>query len=141
MTTRPALIRDTSNIYAAAELVSHSRASDLMVVDASDRFVGVLSEGDILRRALPDLGKILDEGGSLIDAFDIFVDNGRVLSELSIRSLVISDPMTIGPNDHIARAASALVDRQIRLLPVTEGERLVGTVSRADVCRALVGGL
>jgi len=112
-----------------------------MVVDAADDFVGVLSEGDILRKAMPDIGKILDEGGSLVDAFGIFVDQGRVLSDMPISSLIIEDPLTIGPDDHIARAAAVLVDRQIRLLPVIEGGKLVGTVSRADICRALVGRL
>jgi len=141
MTTRPALIRDDSNILAAAEVVSHTQVSDLMVVDSADSFVGVLSEGDILRKALPDIGTILDEGGSLNDAFDIFVSKGQALSDLPIRSLIIDEPLTIGPQDHIGRAAAVLVDRQIRLLPVVEHGKLLGTLSRADICRALVGSL
>ena len=45
------------------------------------------------------------------------------------------------PDDHIARAATVLLDKQIRLLPVVKDGKLVGTVSRADLCRAIVGTL
>ncbi len=141
MTVRTARIRHNSNLQHAAELVAMSNVSDLMVVDDDDGFCGVLSEGDILRTALPDIDQILDEGGSLGDAFRIFVDKGRALSDLPITSLVIDEPLIVDPDDHVARAATVLLDRQIRLLPVVKDGTLVGTVSRADLCRAIVGTL
>jgi predicted transcriptional regulator len=141
MTVRTARIRHDSNIHHAAEIVALSGVSDLMVVDDNDIFCGVLSEGDILRTALPDIDEILEEGGTLDDAFEIFMRKGRELSELPIDPLVIEEPIIVGPEDHIAKAATVLLDRQIRLLPVVEDGKLVGTVSRADICRAVVGTL
>jgi predicted transcriptional regulator len=141
MTVRTARIRHDSNIQHAAEIVALSKVSDLMVVDDQDNFRGVLSEGDILRTALPDIDEILEEGGSLDDAFDIFLRKGRELSDLPIAPLIIEDPIMVAPDDHVAKAATALLDRQIRLLPVVQGNKLVGTISRADVCRAIVGTL
>ena len=47
-----------------------------MVIDASGRFAGVLSEGDILRVALPDIDEIIEAGGSLDRAFERFVSKG-----------------------------------------------------------------
>jgi len=141
MTVRTARIRHDSNIQHAAEIVALSRVSDLMVVDDQDNFRGVLSEGDILRTALPDIDEILEEGGSLDDAFEIFLRKGRELSELPIAPLIIEDPIIVSPDDHVAKAATALLDKQIRLLPVVQDSKLVGTISRADVCRAVVGTL
>jgi len=141
MTVRTARIRHDSNIQHAAEIVALSRVSDLMVVDDQDNFRGVLSEGDILRTALPDIDEILEEGGSLDDAFEIFLRKGRELSELPIAPLIIEDPIIVAPDDHVAKAATALLDKQIRLLPVVQDSKLVGTISRADVCRAVVGTL
>lgn len=142
MTVRTARIRHNSNIQHAAEMVALSGVSDLMVIDESDNFKGVLSEGDILRSALPDIDEILEEGGSLDDAFEIFVRKGHELSNLPIAPLIIEEPIKVAPNDHVAKAATVLLDKQIRLLPVVDSDgKLVGTVSRADVCRAVVGTL
>jgi len=141
MRVRTARIRQDSDIHHAAEIVSLSGVSDLMVVDDEDNFIGVLSEGDILRTALPDIGEILDEGGTLDDAFQIFMEKGKLLAELPIAPLIIREPIVVDPDNHVAQAATILVDKQIRLLPVVKEGKLVGTVSRADVCRAVVGTL
>ena len=139
MTVRMARIRHNSSIQHAAEIVALSRVSDLMVIDDDDNFRGVLSEGDILRTALPDIDEILEEGGSLDDAFDIFLSKGRELSDLPITPLVIEEPIIVAPDDHVAKVATVLLNKQIRLLPVVEAGKLIGTISRADICRAIVG--
>jgi predicted transcriptional regulator len=141
MTVRAARIRHNSNIQHAAEIVAQSGISDLMVVDDDETFCGVLSEGDILRSALPDVDEILDEGGTLDDAFEIFMRKGKELSDLPITPLIIEEPLIVDPDDHVAKAATVLLNRQIRLLPVVKGSKLMGTISRSDVCRAIVGAL
>ena len=141
MRVRTARIRQDSDIRHAAEIVALSGVSDLMVVDDDDKFIGVISEGDILRTALPDIDEILDEGGTLEDAFQIFLDKGKQLAELPITPLIIREPIVLDPENHVAQAATILVDKHIRLLPVVRDNKLVGTISRADVCRAVVGTL
>lgn len=141
MTNRPARIRDNADVYRAAEIVGFSRVSDLMVVDDNDNFIGVLSEGDILRAALPDIDEIFKEGGSLDTAYNIFMNKGRNLADLPISPLVIKEPIVVDPDDHIAKATTVLLDRHIGVLPVVKNGQLVGTISRADVCRAVVGTL
>jgi CBS domain-containing protein len=141
MTTQAVRIRHSASLHHAAEIVALSGVGDLMVVDDQSNFVGVLSEGDILRNALPDFEEILEEGGTLYDAFQLFMRKGRELSDRPITPLVIREPLTVHPNDHVAKAATVLINRQIRRLPVVEEGRLVGTVSRANICQAVVGTL
>jgi CBS domain-containing protein len=141
MTNRVARIREETSVFQAAETVALAGSSDLMVVDETGRFVGVLSEGDILRAALPDIDEILEAGGSLDAAFARFLEKGSDLARLPIAPLIIRDPIVLDPEDHVAKAAVALVDRGIRLLPVVRDGRLLGVVTRADVCNAVTGGL
>jgi predicted transcriptional regulator len=141
MTPHTARIRYNANLHEAAETVAMSGVSDLMVVDEQNNFVGVLSEGDILRGALPDIDEILGEGGSLETAFDIFLSKGRNLGELPIAPLVIQEPIVVDPDDHVAKATTVLIDKQIRILPVVRDGRIVGTISRSDICRAVVGAI
>lgn len=138
MTTSPAQIDMGADLREAALLVALTRVGDLMVLDGAV-LVGVLSEGDILRAALPELAEILAQGGSLDDGFAAFLAKGRGLAGRPIAPLVIREPITLRPDDHVAAAATILLTRQVQRLPVVDGDRLVGIVSRADLCRAVVG--
>ena len=139
MATRTIRIQHDANMYRAAEVVALSRVSDLMVVGEDDKFIGVLSEGDILRAALPDTNEIVAEGGSLDTAFGIFLKKGKNLSELPILPFVITEPIVLDPQDHVAKATTVMIDLNIRLLPVVKDGKLIGTISRADICQAVVG--
>jgi CBS domain-containing protein len=139
MDTEVAWIGHGANLRDAAEIVAASGVGDLMVLDEAGSFVGVLSEGDILRNALPDFDEILAAGGTLYSAYQHFVRKSRELSDRPITPLVIVDPLVMDPTDHVAEAATLMIERQIRRLPVVEDGRLVGTVSRANICQAVVG--
>jgi CBS domain-containing protein len=139
MTPNPARIRSNATLNQAAELVAMSRVTDLMVVDEQNNFVGVLSEVAILQAALPDINQILGEGGSVDTAFEVFLNKGRNLATMPITPLINEEPIVVTGKDHIGKATVVLLDKQIPLLPVINDGQLVGTVSRADVCRAVVG--
>ncbi len=131
-----------SNMQRAAEIVSLTGASDLMVVDDQNSFVGVLSEGDLIRAVLPRFEEIMSTSGTLGEALEVFVDKGKTLAVQTIDDLVIRSPLVMRPDDKILKAASFMISKQIRRLPVVDAAgKLVGTVSRADVCRAVLSGL
>ena len=139
MNTAPATISEDADVQRAVELVASGVANDLMVLDAAGRFVGLVAEGDILRRALPQREEVLAAGGTVEDGYRLFLRRGLELSGESIKPLVIRRPVLVSPDDHIAKIATIFVDRHMRTLAVIEEDRLVGSVSRADVCRGLVG--
>lgn len=139
MTVRATHIHENANLHRAAEIVALSGVGDLMVVNDGRRFVGVLSVGDILRAAMPDVEEIMKEGGSLNQAFQLFLRKASELSYKPIKPLIIREPITVDPDDHVAKVATVLLEKNIGLLPVVKDGRLVGTVSRADICEAVVG--
>lgn len=141
MTVRATRIHENANLHRAAEIVALSGISDLMVVDDDRRFVGVLSVGDILRAAMPDMEEIMKEGGSLNQAFQLFLRKASELSYKPIKPLIIREPITVDPDDHVAKVATVLLEKNIGLLPVVKEDRLVGTVSRTDICEAVIGVL
>ena len=71
--------------------------------------------------------------------FSIFLQKGKELAKLPILPFVITEPIVLDPQDHVAKAATVMIDRNIRLLPVIKDGKLVGSISRADVCQAVVG--
>jgi CBS domain-containing protein len=97
-------------LHLAAELMLHHRHSALPVVDAVGGLVGIVSEADILGD--PHAGRGTH---ALV---------GRVMTR---------DPVTIGVGATAGEARALVADRGLRLVPVVEGTRLAGVVSRSDL--------
>jgi len=132
-----------STIQEAAEILSHTWASDLMVLDDGGCFVGVLSEGDLIRAAMPRFDELIGidaMGSPMIESFNVFLEQGAALASHPIDELVIRKPLTFSPSDDALKAAAAMVSKQIRRLPVIEDGRLVGVVSRSDLALAVLHG-
>jgi CBS domain-containing protein len=51
------------------------------------------------------------------------------------RDVMTEDVLTIGPDEDVETLAELMVKKRINLVPVIEGGRLAGVVSRADVIR------
>ena len=139
MNNKPTHIVNTSTFRQAASLVSDLQVSDLMVVDDDGMFIGVLSEGDLIRSTLPGYDDLMRDGTSLKGAWKVFLEKGRELADKSIHELVISAPVTFSSGDELLKAASTMINKQIRVLPVIDDGKLVGTISRGDLCKAVLG--
>ena len=135
MNAEPATILASATMAEAATVFSDTQISDLVAIDHAGELVGVLAEGDLLRAVFPKFDQIIQVGGSIVEAFRMFLDNGRDLADRPVGPLIIRDPITVGPGDQLLKVATVMVSEQIRRVPVVEGSRLVGSVSRADVCR------
>lgn len=141
MTNRVPRVRPDSSLQQAAEVVAISGASDLMIVNDDGELVGVISAGDILRACLPKIDDILAEGGSLEQAFALVLKNGRELSNQPIAPFLITEPITLDADDHVAKVAVTMVQTNIHSLPVVKNRRLLGLVTRGTILETVVGNL
>jgi CBS domain-containing protein len=128
-------------VVEAIALMLDNHVSGLPVIDEVGQLVGILTEGDLLRRGetgterhRPRWVEILMGPGRL--ASEYVRTHGRKVEEIMTRELVSVDPET--PLDQIVELMER---RRIKRVPVLEGEKLVGIVSRADFLRALARGL
>ena len=138
MDVKAARVVETATLKTAAELLVLTQASDLVVIDPEGNFVGVVSEGDLIRAVMPDFAEVVAAGGSLSEAFQIFLRAGQGLASEPIKRLIITDPIVIHPDDELLHAATVMTAKMIRRLPVVADGKFVGTVSRADICWALL---
>ena len=90
-----------------------------------------------MRAALPSLSDAMSGGGSLATGYDLIEEKAQEIAGNPIDAIVIRDPITLSPNDPVHKAAALMSAKQIRRLPVVDGGKLVGTVARADICRAV----
>jgi predicted transcriptional regulator len=131
-------ILNTATMAQAADLAAVSNASGLFVVDQENTFIGVLSEGDMMGKVLPEMSEVFAEGGGLRGSYDIFSEKGAKLGGESIDRHLIGDPITLDPDDELLKAAATMAMKKMRRLPVVKNGKLVGTISRGDICKAVL---
>ena len=61
------------------------------------------------------------------------------LGRTKVDAAMTTEVVTVGPNDDVVRAAHVLIDKQLSALPVVEGGRLLGMISRTDLLKLFVG--
>jgi CBS domain-containing protein len=127
---------DTS-IVEAANIMLKRHVSGLTVVDVTGKLVGVVSEGDFIRRSEIGTGRqrgrwlrfILGPGKS---ASDFVHEHGRKVSEVMTAS-----PVTITEDTALAEIVDLMERKNVKRLPVVRGDTIVGIVSRANLLQAV----
>jgi CBS domain-containing protein len=138
MSRKVITVRPDTPAPEIARLLVENRISGVPVVDANDRVLGIVSEGDLIRRLEDtDDGRRRSWWLELLAsperrAEDYVRAHGRLARD--IMTDVVS---TIDEQATLAEAARLLEEKHIKRLPVVRDGRLVGLVSRADLLRAL----
>lgn len=140
MNRQPVKIGPAATVTEAVALLGQSQCSDLMVVGDDERFLGVLSEGDLIRACLPRKGEVAQQADLREAALEIFCRKAADLRDRTIAEYILSPQQIVklAPNSALLDAAGVMVNKQIRRLPVVDGDKLVGAVSRADLLLGLL---
>ena len=137
MTKPVTTIEPDATIVEAANVMLRQHISGLPVVDAAGTLVGIVSQGDFLRRSEIGTGRrrgrwlkfLLGSGRSAIE----FVhEHGRKISEIMSPS-----PVTVTEDTLLEDIADLMEKRNIKRLPVVRGDKLVGIVTRTNLLRAV----
>lgn len=120
-----------------AKLLTERQISAVPVVGPDERVIGIVSEGDLMRRL-----EHADErhrswwlklfGDAPGDAADFVKSHGRRAADVMTR-----DVATVGAGTPLHEIAALLEERRIKRVPVVDDGRLVGIVSRANLLHGL----
>lgn len=121
----------------AVRLMVANRISGLPVVDAAGGVVGILSEGDLLRRTELGteartstwIGWLAGQGRA---AREYVREHARKVGEVMTAPVI-----TVTPQTALAEVVALMESRRIKRAPVVQNGRLVGMLTRADLVRAL----
>lgn len=123
---------ETSLKDVAAMLVEHG-ISGMPVCDPEGRVLGVVSEADIVVKAGGGLGRSSGLLGRLANRRE---NEGRKANARTAGEAMTAPAITVGPLSSTYGAARLMVEHAVNRLPVVQGEKLVGIVTRADLVRA-----
>lgn len=130
-------VEPAAPLVQAVRLMIENRISGLPVLDAGGRAVGILTEGDLLRRV--ETGT----AGKPAGRFAVLFMPGRLAGEyVQTHTRRVADVMTpevisVEETTSLEQVVETMRRQRIRRVPVTRGGVVVGIVSRADMLRAL----
>ncbi len=134
-------VRPETLLHQAARLMVDKKISGLPVVDADGRPIGVLTEGDLLRRV--ETGTEGKAPGWLSIVFGPGRLAGRYVRTHARRvsEVMTPEPACVAEKASLDEVVTLMQRKRIKRVPVVSGNRLVGIVSRADLVRVLADAL
>ncbi|RLE31006.1 histidine kinase [Candidatus Acetothermia bacterium] len=119
-------------------LMEQSGLSSLPVLDDEGVLVGVISEKDLIRAALPGYLEMLHSASFLPNLNQL----SRRLKEMAgepVSKYMHSDVISVHPDDEDLQIADTLIRHELKQVPVVDGEgHLVGVIRRIDLLYHLV---
>jgi CBS domain-containing protein len=115
MTVRVVSVQPDESVQVAINRMLEENVGAVAVCEGQ-RLVGIFTERDVLRLA----------------------GDGSAFGELKMGDVMTRRVLTLTPDVDIAEAAKLMQQKQIRHVPVVEGENLLGMVGIRDVLGALV---
>lgn len=111
MTAHPTSVEQSQSIVEAARLMRDENVGSLPVMEEG-RLLGMITDRDIVIR---------------------LVAEGRDVGAASVGDAHSGVPVSVEPENDLDVALALMARHQVRRLPVTEGDRLVGILAQADV--------
>ena len=140
MTRGVQTVTPETSINEVARLIWEHKIGSLPVVE-NGQVVGMVTDYDLITRETEYDAPVFF---SFLEAYFRVPGTGdeeqlRRILAISARELMSSPAITIGPDDTVQDAATAMYEKRLNALPVVDQDGvLVGIVSRADIVRLMV---
>ncbi len=138
MTRNVISIDPDSTVLQAARLMLQHRVRGLPVIDKSENLVGVLSEGDFLRRQETRTERKRSRW------LEFLMGPGSVASEYThshgnkVSEVMSTELQTVDENAGLEDIVELMERHRIKRVPVMCGSEVVGIVTRSNLMRAMV---
>lgn len=119
----------------AIKLFAESGISGVPVVEG-ERLVGIITEGDLIfQDAEVKAPGFLDILGGIIPLgnWEEYRREALKSAGVTVDEVMTQDLITVPPDATLSEAATVMAEKRVRLVPVAEGERLRGIVTRMDI--------
>ena len=138
MTRKVITVKADTSIREAADLMLQHHISGLPVLDESGKLLGIVSEGDFMRRSeigtqgprIRWLDFLMGAGKSAVDFVHAY---GRKVGEIMTQD----DLFTATEDMPLEKLVRVMQRENVKRLPVLRGDALVGIVTRSDLLRAV----
>jgi CBS domain-containing protein len=138
MTPNPIAVPATLPIEECARILLDKRISALPVVDADGHVIGIVSEGDLMRRRENGTERRYSWWLELLSDPQTMARDFVKSTSHKVIDVMTKQVVSVSEDTPLAVIADILEKRRIKRVPVVKDGKLVGIVSRADLVRVLL---
>ena len=141
MTTKLVTVGPETSVKDVVALLVEHKVSGIPVVDVEGKVLGMVSEGDVLRKKIapktPDMLSIL---GALVyyDGTKEYQEAFRKMAANTAKEIMTEPIISVNVEDDLGKVGSVILDHHIKRVPVLEKGKLVGVISRSDLVKMML---
>lgn len=133
MTMAVVTVKKDTSTRDIAKLLLENRITGVPVVNDAGHVIGIVSESDLIYKVAPPLPMSTywqNPKRFQMEHWKINADNaGEIMS---------SDVVTVDEDTSVERLATLMVEKHLKRVPITRGDKLVGIISRQDIIKTIL---
>ncbi len=137
MTRKVLSIEPSASIFQAVHSMLQNKISGLPVVNADGDLIGIVTEGDFLRRAETTTERKRPRWLTFLLGPGKLADEYVHTHARKIADVMSPEPYTVTEDTALEEVVQLMEKHRIKRLPVVRGKKLIGIVSRANLLHAL----
>ena len=136
MTRNVVTVTPDTTVPELVKILLSRNISGVPVVDAGGTLVGIVTEGDLVRRS--ELGTERKRGGwlSFFTATATMAEDYVKSHGTKVRDVMSPEVIAVARDTPLVEIANLMEEKHVRRVPVVEDGKVLGIVSRANLLRA-----
>ena len=126
MTQEPATVSPDFSVSKAYQIMTEGRYSQLPVVDSENKLLGMVTD--------KLLAEVNPSSATSLSVYEI----NYLLSKTKVKDIMKTGIFKIGKEALLEDAALIMKDNRISSLPVVDGDKLIGIITRTDIFKAFI---
>jgi CBS domain-containing protein len=131
------LLRDDERLREAVSQIIEADMPALPVVDGDGRLVGIFGEREFIGALFPGYLGQLGYAGFVPRSLDAALEKRAACAAEAVREYMNTDHIDVGEDFSDMELAEIFLHHRVLIVPIVDGGRVTGIVTRADFVRGL----
>lgn len=132
-------VKPEDSLKTVANVMFKHRISGVIVVDDENHVVGMISNRDIIRAALPDYQSLISNLAMSYDS-ESFENILRTEENVRVGDLMDKNVETVTEDTSVVETAALMLFKDLRRAPIIKNDKLVGVITISDIVSKIIRG-
>ena len=133
----PPLLRVEEPVEPAVRKLLEADLPALPVIDEGERYAGIFGEREFVAAIFPGYLKELRHAGFVPRSVDDALERREASRRETVGEHMNTEHVDVGPDYADTQVAEIFLHHRVLIVPVVEGDRVAGVITRSDFFRAI----